>query len=450
MSLGSHFGAHDGTSLLDQEIDNLVDNGIIIVGSAGNEGAKKLHASSIFNTEETKYYFVENNQNPATIIDIWGATNTNFDISFSIYNTISDEWIDVHSNFYNTNNSSNNQLELNDSADGDKWAIEYVIPTPEANLKPRAIVIIDFSNDLSLNDGDIFVLEIKAQNTIVHSWITTDNSSFENYGYSNVENGDTNITIGEIGGTANSIITVGAYTTKDSYIDFSGNNQNIPFLGLVGDIASFSSNGPTVDGRIKPDISAPGNVVVSSVNSFDTNYTSSSSKVVKGVTDGSHNWWYATLQGTSMSAPVVTGIIALWLEVRPDLNTNDIKAILDNTAIQDSYTGNTINNIWGRGKIDAWLGTYLIEQSLSINENEVKNNVIIYPNPTNGYSIIKTNKIYEHFCLFNILGQEIKLFELKTTSDGYMLDISNLDSGIYFLNSIDEENVKHSFKIIKN
>ncbi len=34
----------------------------------------------------------------------------------------------------------------------------------------------------------------------------------------------------------------------------------------------------------------------------------------------------------------------------------DIKAILDNTSVHDSYTGTVNNNIWRRGKIDAWLG----------------------------------------------------------------------------------------------
>ena len=41
--------------------------------------------------------------------------------------------------------------------------------------------------------------------------------------------------------------------------------------------ANFSSLGPTVDGRTKPDISAPGNRIVSSISSYDNNYNSPSS-----------------------------------------------------------------------------------------------------------------------------------------------------------------------------
>ncbi len=449
MSLGSHFGAHDGSSILDQEIDDLSGDGIIIVGSAGNEGNKKIHASSTFNTKETKYYFVENNQKPSVAIDIWGNVNTNFDISFSIYKTITDNWIAVNPEYYNTNNSSNNQIELNDSSDSDKWIINYAIPNPEPNLKPRALVTVNYSNDLSLNDGDIFVLEIKAENTTIHAWCNSEKETavFENYAYANVEDGDTNFTVAEIGGTANDIITVGAYTSKSSYVDFSGNSHNIP--NTLGDIAPFSSIGPTVDGRIKPDITAPGNVVVSSVNSFDNNFTSTSPKVVSGVTDGFKNWWFGRLQGTSMSAPVVTGIIALWLQARPNLNVNDIKAILDNTAIQDSFTGNTNNNTWGRGKIDAWLAMFLVEQSLGTNEKKAIQAVKIYPNPTSNFIILKTNLEYSNIELFNTLGKKVKDFTVVQKDIGYSINLENLQSGVYFL-SLTNSNKHENIRVVKN
>lgn len=449
MSLGSHYGSHDGTSLLDQEIDSLVDEGIIIVGSAGNEGSKKLHTSSIFSNEETKNYFIENNQNTQVVTDIWGSTNTNFEISFGIYNINTNNWIDNHSSFLNTTISVNGQEVLSDAIDNDEWTIGYIIPSPEPNLKPRVIITIDYSKDLSLNDGDIFVLEIKAQNTSVNAWIATNDSTFENYSYSNVEDGDTNITIGEIGGTANNIITVGAYTSKNSYLDFLGNNHNADFNTEVGDMAPFSSKGPTVDGRMKPDITAPGNVVISSVNSFDTNYTSSSPKVVEGVTDGSQEWWYAAFQGTSMSAPLVTGIIALWLEARPNLTVDDIKAILDNTAMHDSFTGNVNNNIWGRGKIDAWLATDLIEQSLSVDINKVNEKIILYPNPTKDIINIITTETYSDIKLYNAIGQLVVKLKAKKTETGYSLDLSKLNYGVYYLQAINNNGIKNS-KIIKN
>ena len=80
---------------------------------------------------------------------------------------------------------------------------------------------------------------------------------------------------------------------------------------------------------MKPDITAPGNVIISSVNSFDTeNYSQNSKYTVTGLTNGSKNWYYGTMQGTSMAAPMVTGIIANWLQTNPKLTPSDIKTTL--------------------------------------------------------------------------------------------------------------------------
>ena len=171
--------------------------------------------------------------------------------------------------------------------------------------------------------------------------------------------GNTDYTVGEIGGTANEIITVGAYTTKNSYMDFYGGLQDIPSYVEQGQIAPFSSKGPTLDGRVKPEITAPGNVIVSSVNSFDEEYMPGNSEVVTGVSDGLNDWYFASMQGTSMAAPMVTGIVALWLEANPSLTSDQIKELFKVSSWQDQFTGIIpVNgsNIWGHGKIDAHEG----------------------------------------------------------------------------------------------
>jgi hypothetical protein len=81
--------------------------------------------------------------------------------------------------------------------------------------------------------------------------------------------------------------------------------KNVVSVGAVdaaGQIANFSSRGPTMDGRIKPELVAKG------VNQISTTASNSA-----GVNCGS-NSGYSSCQGTSMSAPVVTGIGALLVE----------------------------------------------------------------------------------------------------------------------------------------
>lgn len=87
-------------------------------------------------------------------------------------------------------------------------------------------------------------------------------------------------------------------------------------------MSSFSSWGPTDDGRLKPDVSAPG------VNLYST----------------VPNNAYDTMSGTSMSAPVTTGSIALVMEYYEELygkrpDPEMVKALLAVTAKDLSPTG---------------------------------------------------------------------------------------------------------------
>ncbi|CAL8097700.1 unnamed protein product [Orchesella dallaii] len=118
-------------------------------------------------------------------------------------------------------------------------------------------------------------------------------------------------------------------------------------------IATFSSRGPTYDGRIKPDVSAPGNNVRSSCFDSDTAY--------------------CTLSGTSMACPHVAGAAALLLAKNPDLTFDQVKDLLQDNADRElhfaeecggTYYNYYPNNIYGFGRINARRSlTALIESS---------------------------------------------------------------------------------------
>jgi hypothetical protein len=61
---------------------------------------------------------------------------------------------------------------------------------------------------------------------------------------------------------------------------------------------------------------------------------------------------YAALRGTSMSAPYVTGALALLLQKHPALDWSEAKRRLIKTARQDGHTGVSWNRTWGYGKLD--------------------------------------------------------------------------------------------------
>lgn len=156
------------------------------------------------------------------------------------------------------------------------------------------------------------------------------------------------------------VISAGAYVSKSIFTDVDGNTQNYNAYYTLNDIAYFSSyqtsgHGPT--GKAKPDICAPGALIVAGVNHYDTEeYMSADYRSDLVCDDPSHP--LAAMQGTSMSAPCVAGIVALYLQaaqsVDKTLKTSDIRDIFAHSAITDEYTDQS--NFGPYGKINALAG----------------------------------------------------------------------------------------------
>ena len=167
-------------------------------------------------------------------------------------------------------------------------------------------------------------------------------------------------------------MAVGAYVSKTSYNDISGNTHEKPWT--QGDIYPLSGKGPTFDGRIKPDVTAPGAAVVSSFNSYASGYYVKDADKVATVKDPTYSRTYTwgTASGTSMATPVVTGIIALWLEAEPSLTYEDVMKTIKETSMHDRFTGDVPDGIFGQGKIDAIAGLKHILQMSSISHADAE------------------------------------------------------------------------------
>jgi serine protease AprX len=97
-------------------------------------------------------------------------------------------------------------------------------------------------------------------------------------------------------------------------------------------IADFSSRGPTwIDFAAKPDIVAPG-VGIESTAAYGSTLATTYADYLVGTPNANGLKPYLSLSGTSMSAPVVAGAVALLLEAHPSLTPNAVKAILQYTA----------------------------------------------------------------------------------------------------------------------
>jgi serine protease AprX len=97
-------------------------------------------------------------------------------------------------------------------------------------------------------------------------------------------------------------------------------------------VAPFSSRGPTfIDFLAKPDVVAPGVGIESLLAPNSTLAATQSAYALNGTRDPSQPS-YLSLSGTSMAAPVVSGIVALLLEANPSLTPNAVKGLLQYTA----------------------------------------------------------------------------------------------------------------------
>jgi subtilisin family serine protease len=197
----------------------------------------------------------------------------------------------------------------------------------------------------------------------VHAW-NIEKLPFSNFNLDGFFNGDSVSTLNEIGGTAKKIISVGAYCSKWRFTTWNGLifDRGIGIDTIWGKLSGFSGTGPSIDGRIKPDITAPGDMVVGAMSRL---------AVERGQTviwpdTLSTNGRYTRGTGTSVSSPIVAGIIALMLQAKPDLSTEEARQILKATAIKDKFTGplSFPNNLWGAGKVNAYGA---IAQLLGIN-----------------------------------------------------------------------------------
>ncbi|MEO6231517.1 MAG: S8 family serine peptidase [Ferruginibacter sp.] len=364
LSWGSHIGPHDGTSAFDQGCDQLVGPGKIIVGAAGNQGADSIYLAKTYSAVDTSLVsFIRFTGSPLgtngqTTIDIWGVPNQDFKVAVNIYNTSTNQYEDYTSYYSAGVNATVIDTLYDADPVADSCFLSISTGINPINNKPHAIVNID--NSKQRNNNQYLQIEILGKNTQTKAWAANGSAIFSSRGYGgNVLGGATTSTIGELGGTGNSIISVGAYTSKTSYQALNGSNQITSYPNAIGTIAPFSSKGPTADGRTKPDITAPGNAVISSFNRFDTRFTAGSNKVAAVVTYNATNWYFGVDQGTSMATPMVTGTVALWLQADPTLTPTKVKTYLKDSAITDAFTGaipQAGSNVWGWGKLDAYRG----------------------------------------------------------------------------------------------
>lgn len=252
-----------------------------------------------------------------------------------------------------------------------------------------------------------------------------------NYQYSDMDGKTSVVSQGASAAAATGILVfVAAGNEGDKswqYIVAPADVENVMTVGSVlgsGTISSFSSKGPTPDGRIKPDVVALGSGV-SLINSAG---------------------FIVSNSGTSFATPQVAGLAAGLWQAFPQLTPEQMRDYLRQSASQASNP----DDIYGYGQPN-----YLVFENLALGEN-LTNYFNAYPNPvfSDDITISSTNLLHDQNVDVTVLDPQGKVLlekslRLTLIYNSATLDTSGLSEGLYIMVLRSPDRVE-SFRIVKS
>ncbi len=291
LSLESHLGAHDGSSLFEEELEAMSGPGRMIVCAAGNTAEDGRH-TLLENSLPLNLLPFASTEGEDLFIDCWieGDGSTVAELLLPDGSTL---------------------LPSTGSVQRAGWRISFSGPE-SAGGKTRVLILLGEGRA-----GDSFELCLSHNSVAprtVHAW--SRGAAFAN------PSGD--YTVG-IPATGDSMLVAGSYVHRSSWTDASGSSWYYP-NEVTGQASSFSAVGPRVDGREIPHLLMPGQGVFSSLSHDLADMDAYASRLHA---DGQH----LLLQGTSMASPALAGLIALCLERKSDLGPSQLDALLRDTSL---------------------------------------------------------------------------------------------------------------------
>ena len=157
-----------------------------------------------------------------------------------------------------------------------------------------------------------------------------------------------------------SIISAGNYAARNSYYSYNRDSIVITsnVIGNIYNNSSYQRQGCGPTGKALPSVCAPGVCVIAAGSRYSYFNNGNPGTNPGLVMRGPNQSIWGIMTGTSMSAPTVAGIIAQWLQIKPDLSPSEIKNIIAQTAIKDNFTQSA--HFGPNGKIDALAGVYYL------------------------------------------------------------------------------------------
>ncbi|MGZ3417287.1 MAG: S8 family serine peptidase [Polyangiales bacterium] len=315
MSLGTQFGAHDGSSSFEQGLVALVQGpGRAISVAASNEGAFAIHTS----------VRVSKGARFSIPVNLPGADGKGRAYASGQVFT----WL-------NFRDRGDVKVGVN-GPDGSEW-MPLLERGQASETRPSPTLRVVVANDDHKNvEGDTsgavvllsgtlpvgnFTLELEGDGA-VEMWLQGAGQAIDGIGMPGFPHGaQVAGTIG-IPASAAGVLSIGCVGSRTSFTNSSGRTEALDRVG-VGEPCFFSSAGPSATGAIRPDVLAPGYFVISSLAKTAFAAAPNGEFSLEQIVDPEHG----ALAGTSMSAPFGTGAAALLFERDPQLAQEDVRAL---------------------------------------------------------------------------------------------------------------------------
>jgi subtilisin family serine protease len=326
MSLGNSWGPRDGTDPdainMDQILNTRTTGGFVLIKSAGNEADNMKHAEATIGANGTpsgnvsiEFEIGANRDNVRLEIRYNGSNVTASLSTPNVGGTTQTTAVatigsPVTANLNNSSGATGGTVSIQNTTN--RILVSFTPPASGSNLS--GIWKINLANTT-------------ATPTKIDSWLSN-HDSFRPVFRSH----ETNAMTIAPDSSGQDVIIVGAHAAE-------GNTN--------GQIANFSSRGPTFDGRTKPDLTAPGVSITSAA--IDKYRHDDGCDCIGNCCCTCCQDFYRNENGTSQAAPHVTGSVALLLSQKNALTFSQIKTILQESSTAE---GTKPNNDWGWGRLN--------------------------------------------------------------------------------------------------
>jgi subtilisin family serine protease len=354
LSLGSYFGARDGTSNFEVGLSAAAGPGVIIAAAAGNEGNDPIRATGPL-TQGGQLAFDVRVPAGSTreVLEVWYPGTDLYNVTIQAANCpVSPELpATAPINTVETDCGRVGTINGGPFAANDDRQVQVVMRNGTAPLAAGVWHIRFIGTQVAAGTATVSAItaETATGMTItavngqplpaVTNQILTDASS------------------------AKRVIGVAAYNTNYNWQTAQGPFTGDPFAGPLNDLSNYSSRGPRrmcsnpvkCPQVMKPEITAPGTMIMATL-AVDQPVTNAQMVERDGV--------HVAKNGTSMATPHVSGAIALMLQKNPTLTPEDVRQLLFTNVQRTSFTpavpaftGVDVpanpNNDWGYGVLDA-------------------------------------------------------------------------------------------------